>query len=132
MGDLAVNIAERAVELARAPKLDPPIDLKPMGALVQQMLKDALDAFIKRDAASAEGVLVRDDVIDTAFRDIFATLLARMKKDPGNVDRAVGLLFIAKHLERIADHATNIAEQVVYLTRGMDVRHKSSVEADKK
>jgi phosphate transport system protein len=128
MGDLAVNIAERAVDLARSPKLDPPIDLKPMGALVQQMLKDALDAFIRRDASAAEVVLVRDDVVDTAFRDIFATLLARMKKDPGNVERAVGLLFVAKHLERIADHATNIAEQVVYLAHGKDVRHKSSVE----
>jgi len=129
MGDLAVNIAERAVELSRSPKLDPPIDLRPMGALVQAMLKEALDAFIGRDAAAAEAVLVRDDVVDTAFRDLFATLIARMKKDPGNVERAVGLLFVAKHLERIADHATNIAEQVVYLTRGQDVRHKSSVES---
>ena len=127
------NIARtRGIDLARSPKLEPAIDLKPMGAMVQSMLKDALDAFIKRDAPSAEAVLVRDDVVDTAFRDIFTTLLARMKKDPGNVDRAVGLLFIAKHLERIADHATNIAEQVVYLTRGMDVRHKSSVDAEKK
>jgi phosphate transport system protein len=129
MGDLAVNIAERAAELARSPKLDPPIDLRPMGAIVQAMLKDALDAFIGRNAAAAEAVLVRDDVVDTAFRDLFATLIARMKKDPGNVERAVGLLFVAKHLERIADHATNIAEQVVYLTRGDDVRHKSSVES---
>jgi phosphate transport system protein len=129
MGDLAVNIAERAAELARSPKLDPPIDLRPMGALVQAMLKESLDAFIGRNAAAAEAVLVRDDVVDTAFRDLFATLIARMKKDPGNVERAVGLLFVAKHLERIADHATNIAEQVVYLTRGEDVRHKSSVES---
>ncbi len=129
MGDLAVNIAERAADLARSPKLEPPIDLKPMGAMVQQMLKDALDSFISRDAAAAEAVLVRDDVVDTAFRDIFATLTAHMKRDAGNVDRAVGLLFVAKHLERIADHATNIAEQVVYLTRGDDVRHKSSVDA---
>jgi phosphate transport system protein len=128
MGDLTVNIAERAVELARAPKLDPPLDLKPMSAIVQQMLKEALDSFIRRDAAAAEAVLVRDDVVDTAFRDIFATLTAYMKRDPGNVDRAVGLLSVAKHLERIADHATNIAEQVLYLTQGRDVRHKSSKE----
>jgi phosphate transport system protein len=128
MGDLTVNIAERAVDLARAPKLDPPLDLTPMGAMVQEMLKDGLDAFIRRDAAAAQAVLVRDDVVDTAFRDIFTTLLAHMKRDPGNVERAVGLLFVAKHLERIADHATNIAEQVLYLTSGKDVRHKSSVD----
>src|SRR6185436_10129044 len=120
MGDLTVNIAERAVELARSPKLDPPLDLKPMGAMVQQMLKDALDSFIHRDPAAAEAVLVRDDVVDTAFRDIFATLVAHMKSDSGNVERAVSLMFVAKHLERIADHATNIAEQVLYLTKGKD------------
>jgi phosphate transport system protein len=129
MGDLAVNIAERAADLARSPKLDPPIDLRPMSEMVQSMLKNALDAFISRDAARAEALLVQDDVVDTAFRDLFATLLARMKSDAGNVERAVSLLFVAKHLERIADHATNIAEQVVYLTRGKDVRHKSSVDA---
>jgi phosphate transport system protein len=129
MGDLAVNIAERAADLAKSPKLNPPIDLRPMSEMVQSMLKDALDAFIRRDAARAEALLVHDDVIDTAFRDLFSTLVARMKKDPGNVERAVSLLFVAKHLERIADHATNIAEQVVYLARGKDVRHKSSVDA---
>ena len=128
MGDLTVNIAERAVELARAPKLDPPLDLKPMSAMVQAMLKESLDSFIHRDAPAAEAVLVRDDVVDTAFRDIFTTLVAHMKRDPNNIERAVGLLFVAKHLERIADHATNIAEQVLYLTQGRDVRHKSSKE----
>jgi phosphate transport system protein len=129
MGDLTVNIAERAVELARYPKLDPPLDLRPMSAIVQQMLKDALDAFVRRDAPAAQGVLVRDDVVDTAFRDIFATLVAHMKRDAGNVERAVSLMFVAKHMERIADHATNIAEQVLYLTEGKDVRHKSSKES---
>lgn len=127
MGDLAVNIAERAVELAPQPKLDPPIDLLPMAAMVQQMLKSALDAFVRRDAAHAEAILVEDDMVDAAFRDLFATLVARMKK-PENVERAVRLLSIGKALERIADHATNIAEQVVFLARGQDVRHKSSVE----
>jgi len=127
MGDLAVNIAERAVELASQPKLDPPIDLLPMATMVQQMLKAALDAFVRRDAAHAEAILVEDDMVDTAFRDLFATLVARMKK-PDNVERAVRLLSIGKALERIADHATNVAEQVVFLARGQDVRHKSSVD----
>jgi phosphate transport system protein len=99
-----------------------------MSAMVQAMLKEALDSFIRRDAPAAEAVLVRDDVVDTAFRDIFTTLMAHMKRDPDNIERAVGLLFVAKHLERIADHATNIAEQVLYLTQGRDVRHKSSKE----
>jgi phosphate transport system protein len=127
MGDLAVNIAERAVELAPQPKLDPPIDLLPMAEMVQAMLKAALDAFVRRDAVAAEAVLVEDDVIDSAFRDLFATLVARMKKAE-NVERGVRLLSIGKALERIADHATNIAEQVVFMARGQDVRHRSSVE----
>jgi phosphate transport system protein len=128
MGDLTVNIAERAADLARVPKLDPPIDLRPMSEQVQKMVKDALDAFVNKDDLHAEEVLMRDDDVDAALRDVFATLLSRMKKDAANVERSVGLLSIAKSLERLADHATNIAEQVVFLTRGKDVRHHSSVE----
>ena len=126
MGDLAVNIAERAVELAAHPKLDPPIDFSPMGALVKEMLTRALDAFVRRDASAAETVLIEDDRVDAAFRELFAALIARMKRSPGDIERAVGLLSIARHLERIADHATNIAEQVIFVERGQDVRHKSS------
>jgi phosphate transport system protein len=128
MGDLAVHIAERAAMLARFPKLNPPIDLLPMSQMVQAMVKESLDAFVRRDANAADAVLVRDDAVDAAYRDVFATLIARMKKDPENVERAVGLLFIAKHLERLADHSTNIAESVIFLVRGKDVRHKFSVE----
>jgi phosphate transport system protein len=127
MGDLAVNIAKRAAALAPQPKLSPPIDLSPMASIVQSMLRSALDAFVSRDAASAMALLAQDDVVDTMFRDVFATLLARMKRDPGDVERAVGLMFISKSLERIADHATNVAEQVVYLAEGKDVRHRASV-----
>jgi phosphate transport system protein len=128
VGDLAVNIAERAAELALRPKLAPPIDLRAMSEEVQRMLKDALDAFVAKNDERAEEVLGRDDAVDAALREVFGTLVARMKQDPGNVDRAVGLLSIAKSLERIADHATNIAEQAVFLARGKDVRHRSSVE----
>jgi phosphate transport system protein len=128
MGDLAVNIARRAVELAKQPKLSPPIDLSPMANVVQSMLRESLDAFVRPDSAAAKAVLAQDDIVDAAFRDVSATLIARMKRDPGDVERAVGLLFIAKSLERIADHATNVAEQVVFLAEGKDIRHKSSVE----
>lgn len=128
LGDLAVNIARRAVVLARRPKLDPPIDLTAMATVVQSMLRGALDAFVRRDAVAAESILAQDDTVDAAFRDVSATLVARMKKDPEDVERAVGLLFIAKSLERIADHATNIAEDVIFLAEGRDVRHRSSVK----
>jgi phosphate transport system protein len=128
IGDLAVRIAERAQVLAPQPKLSPPLDLSGMAANTQAMLKDSLDAFVRGDAAKAEEILARDDLIDAAFRDVFATLIAHMKRSPDNVERAVGLMFIAKHLERIADHSTNIAEMVIYLVKGKDVRHKFSVE----
>ncbi len=128
IGDMAVNIAERAEVLARSPKLNPPLDLTGMASKTQEMLRDSLDSYVHGDAAKAEEILVRDDMIDAAFRDVFATLIAHMKRDPENVERAVGLLFIAKHLERIADHSTNIAEMVIYLVNGKDVRHRFSVE----
>jgi phosphate transport system protein len=127
LGDLAVNIAERAVTLARQPKLSPPVDLTPMAAIVQSMLQGALDAFVHSDASAAETILQQDDLVDAAFRDTSMMLVARMKDEPDDVERAVALLFIAKSLERIADHATNIAEDVVFLAEGKDVRHRSSV-----
>jgi phosphate transport system protein len=129
LGDLAVNIAKRAVVLARQPKLSPPIDLTAMSNVVQSMVRGALDAFVRRDAVAAESILAQDDTVDAAFRDVSATLVARMKKDPEDVERAVNLLFIAKSLERIADHATNIAEDVIFLAEGRDVRHRSSVKS---
>jgi phosphate transport system protein len=127
LGDLAVNIAERAVVLAGQPKLSPPVDLAPMFATVQSMLTGALDAFVHSDAAAAQTILQKDDLVDAAFRDMSVMLVSRMKNDPEEVERAVALLFIAKSLERIADHATNIAEDVVFLAEGKDVRHYSSV-----
>ena len=128
VGDLAVNIAERAEALAKLPVAIPSLDLHAMAKETQRMLKDSLDAFVRGDTAVAEEILARDDIIDTYFRDIFATLVAAMKKDPSHIDRALSLLFIAKHLERIADHSTNIAEMVIFLVRGQDVRHKFSLE----
>src|SRR5207248_872483 len=92
------------------------------------MLKDSLDAFVRGDAARAETVLERDNAIDELYVQVFRELVAAMKQDPANVERAVGLMFIAKHLERVADHSTNIAEMVIFLVKGKDVRHKFSVE----
>jgi phosphate transport system protein len=129
IGDLTVNIARRAAVLALQPKLSPPLDLSPMGTIVQSMLRGALDAFVNRDAPAAMAILSQDDVVDTMFRDLSATCVARMKRDPNDVERALGLLFISKSLERIADHATNVAEQVVYLAEGKDVRHRASVQS---
>jgi phosphate transport system protein len=127
LGDLAVNIAERAVVLARQPKLSPPVDLTPMAGAVQAMLQGALDAFVRGDAAAAQIILQQDDRVDAAFREMSRLLVERMKDDPEDIERAVALLFIAKSLERIADHATNIAEDVIFLAEGTDVRHRSSV-----
>jgi phosphate transport system protein len=127
LGDQAVNIAERAVVLARQPKLRLPVDLAPMAATVQAMLQGALDAFVHSDAGAAEAILAEDDAVDAAFLAISTALVARMKDEPDDVERAVALLFIAKSLERIADHATNIAEDVIFLAEGKDVRHHSSV-----
>ena len=129
-GDLAVNIAERAEALARIPQApaSPLVDLGPMAEAAQAMLKDSLDAFVRSDAAKAEAVLERDQAVDDLFVEAFRTLIATMKREPELVERAIGLVFIAKHLERIADHSTNIAEMVVYLVKGKDVRHKFSVD----
>lgn len=128
MGDLAVNIAERVTMLARMPHMTPQIDLTRIGAATQRMLKESLDAFVHGDVAKAEEVLAGDPEIDAMYVEIFRALLDSMRREPQTVERAIGLVFIAKHLERIADHATNIAEMVVYLVKGKDVRHKFSVE----
>jgi phosphate transport system protein len=131
MGDLAVNIAERAEALARSAHMTPVLDLGPMAAATQSMLKDSLDAFVRGDDKKAEEVLRRDQEVDDLFVTTFRELVDAMKQSPANVDRALGLMFIAKHLERIADHSTNLAEMVVYLVRGKDVRHKFSLEQPK-
>ncbi len=128
VGDLSVNMAERADALSRSPQLLPTYDLKRIADATQGMLKDSLDAFVRADVELANGVLGRDDVVDNLFVEAFRYFLDAMKKDPANVERALGMLFIAKHLERIADHATNIAEMVVFLAEGKDVRHRFSVE----
>ena len=123
MGDLGVNIAERALELLEEPPLKPYVHLPILAQMSQKMMKEALDAFVSRDAVMAQNVLAQDDGVDDLTQKLFDDLAALMKEDPKNVNRAVRLIFVAKYLERVADHATNVAEMVLFLLRGEDVRH---------
>ncbi len=126
MGDLAVNIAERAADLAQAPQLRPLHDLARLAQLSEAQLKRALDAFVTGDAAEAEEVLKGDDHLDALYLKIFQELLGLMMEDPRSIRRATSLMFVAKHLERFGDHATNLAEMVIFMVRGTDVRHPKS------
>lgn len=123
IGDLAVDISERALELNNEPQLKPYIDIPRMAETVQTMLRDALDAFVKRDSKLARDVLSRDDLVDNLNYQIFNELMFFMIQDPRTVSRAVKITYISKYLERIADHATNIAEMVIYLVEGKIIRH---------
>lgn len=126
IGDLAVNVAEKAAELNREPPLDGWLDLPRMAELAEGMLKEALDSFVARDADRARGVVTRDNEVDELYHDIFRTLMEQMTRKPEISPRTTALLFIAKHLERIADHATNVAEMVIFFVEGRDVRHPKS------
>ncbi len=124
VGDQAVNISERTLELLTAPLLKPLIDIPKMAALAQQMLKDALDAFVNQDAERARAVCRRDDEVDRLNDQIYQELLTYMTRDPDTITRAVDLILVGRHLERVADHATNIAEDVYYLVRGTTIKHR--------
>ena len=128
MGDLAVNIAERAVDLAQAPPLMPLHDLSSMADLVEAQLKKALDAFVERDPAKAQEVMEGDDLVDALYLKIFNELLQLMLEESRAIRRATALMFTAKSLERFGDHAVNLGEMVVYMVRGTDVRHPRSRE----
>lgn len=123
IGDLAVNICERAVDLAGEERLGPYDDLREAASVVQTMVRDAIDAFVDRDATKAVAVIERDDVVDEAYHQIFRRLLATMAKDASTVERGIHIQSVAKFLERIGDHCTNIAEQVVFMVKGTDIRH---------
>jgi phosphate transport system protein len=126
IGDLAVNIAERSMDLNQVPPLAPYVDTPRLAELAQQQVKKSLDAFVSGDVNKAEEVLQGDDLLDALFLKIFNELLAYMMEDSKNIRRATALMFIAKHLERIGDHAMNVAEMVVYMVRGKDIRHPRS------
>ena len=123
MSDLAENIAERALELNEEPQLKPYIDIPRMAEHAQRMVKEALDAFVTRDSQLARKVCRDDDFVDGLTHQIFRELLTYMMEDPHSVSRAVRITFVAKYLERVADHATNVAELVVYLVEGKIIRH---------
>jgi phosphate transport system protein len=125
MGDNAVNIAERALELNKEPILKPYIDIPHMSQIAQGMTRDALDAFVRRDKKLAMDVIMRDDEVDDLKYGILEELISYMIRDPNTVYRAMKVSFIAQYLERIADHATNIAEMVIYLVVGKIIRHMS-------
>ncbi len=127
IGDMAVNICERALELNREAQLKPYIDLPRMAAVAQAMLRESLDAFVREDVELALKVCRDDDIIDGLTDQLFRELLSYMLEDPQTISRATRLLFIAKYLERIADHATNIAEMVVFMAKGKSIRHLDQV-----
>ncbi len=123
MGDLAVNIAERALELNEEPLLKPYIDIPRMAELAKGMTRDALDAFVRKDKKLAMDVIMRDDEVDDLKHEVLKELAFFMAQDPSTVYRAMKISFVAQYLERIADHATNIAEMVIYLAEGKIIRH---------
>ncbi len=126
IGDLAVNTAERSIELCKELPLKPFIDIPRMAGAAEEMLRRALDAFVKRDPDEARAVLAADDAVDRLYVQLFRELLTTMIEEPQNVSRAIGVTFIAKYLERIADHATNIAQMVIFMCEGRDVRHPAA------
>jgi phosphate transport system protein len=125
MGDLAQDVCERVVELNREPPLKPLNEIRALAATAQEMVHQALDAFVRRDADLAREVIERDDVADQLTEQSFRELLTYMAENPANISRAIRLTFIGKYFERIADSATNICEMVVYLVEGKVVKHPS-------
>jgi len=123
IGDQAVNIAESVLVLLPHPPVKPLIDIPRMAEIAEKMIRDALDAFVKKDAELARDVLRRDDEVDELKDQVFRELLTYMMADPGTIQRALALILISRHLERIADHATNIAEDVIFIAEAKDVRH---------
>jgi phosphate transport system protein len=126
IGDLAVNVAERALDLNQSPPLPPVHDLIRLAELCRTQLRASLDAFVDGDVGKAEQVIKTDALLDSIYQNLFNELLALMMEDSRNIRRASSLLFVAKHLERLGDHATNVAEMVIYMVRGTDVRHPGS------
>jgi phosphate transport system protein len=129
LGDQAVNIAQRALSLVTQPALKPLVDISRMADIAKGMVRDALDAFVRRDTELASQVVLQDDEVDS-YRDlIFRELIANMIKDHRHIPQALDLILVSRNLERIADHATNIAEDVIYMVLGRDIRHHAEQKA---
>lgn len=129
IGDLAVNICERAIDLASAPPARNDDDIVHIADLVQSMVRDAIDAFVHADDDKAQRVIDRDSEVDDRYHDVFRDLLQWMVTDPNTIERGIHLQSVAKWLERMADHATNIAEQVIFMVKGKDIRHVGHLSA---
>ena len=128
VGDEATSIAKRAIKLSAEPQLKPYIDLPRMAVMALDMLRDALDCFLQVDEAKAVAVCKRDAEVDDLNRQLYRELTSYMIEKPETISRAIELMFISKSIERIADHATNIAEEMIYLSHGKDVRHTEEVK----
>ncbi|MGH8638660.1 MAG: phosphate signaling complex protein PhoU [Burkholderiales bacterium] len=123
VGDLAINIAEAAKRYMRHPPVKELIDIPRMADIAQRMLRDSLDAYVRRDTGLAQAVLNEDDELDALKTQVFRELLTYMLQDPGTIEPALDLILVSRHLERIGDHATNIAEDVIFMVSARDVRH---------
>ena len=123
IGDLAVNICERVIDLGQDPPLKPWVDVPNMAGIVQGMVRDAIDAFVAGDADRAQSVIERDHALDELYTRVFRELLSAMLNDASKVERGIHAQSVAKWLERMGDHATNLAEQVVFMVKGKDIRH---------
>ncbi len=123
VGDEATTISRRALELGQEPQLKPYVDIPRMASMGLDMLKEALDAFVNRDPAKARTVIPRDQEVDALNKQLHRELASYMIERPSTITRCLNLMVISKSLERIADHATNVAEEVVYLYEGRDIRH---------
>jgi phosphate transport system protein len=128
MGDQAVNIAERAISLNQEPQLKPYIDIPRMAEVTQSMVKDVLDAFVNHDSKLARSVCERDDLVDGLNDQVFRELLTYMMSDPKTITREVHLMIVARCLERIADHATNIAEDVIFMIDALVIKHHADAK----
>jgi phosphate transport system protein len=123
IGDIGVNIARRALEIMREPELKPVIDVPVAARAAQRILKESLDAFVHNDTELAKRVIEGDKYIDDVCEQMLRELLTYMFEDPATISRALRLIFVARNLERVGDHAANIAEMVIFLAEGRDVRH---------
>ncbi len=132
MGDQAVNVAERAISLNQEPQLKPYIDIPRIAEIAQSMVKDVLDAFVNSDSKLARSVCARDDIVDGLNGQVFRELLTFMMSDPQTITRAAHLMIVCRCLERIADHATNIAEDVIFLVDGRVIKHHADNEETEK
>ena len=127
MGDISVNIVRRTLALMGEPISKVLVDIPHMATLAQSMIRKSLDAFVRKDPELARSILTSDDVIDQLRDSVYEELIGLMERDPTTVRQSINLMFIARALERLADHATNIAEDVLFLVEGVEVRHHAEV-----